>query len=791
MFLRNLFRVLVAGDYVRIMATVIISSGAFQTSVAGAIAGAVVDAQTEKPVIGALATLLPDSVSRRTDISGAYAFDSLDPGTYALEISAAGYQPQTRHDVYLAGAGTKRVDFALVPRIVTLDKMVVRGASFRKAPDMAASTKIMNFDEILREPGALVDIQRAVQNLPSVASGGDNVNEVVVRGGMPGENLLIMDNIEIPNPNHFASQGSGGGVVSLINPLLVKGLTFNAGAPPAQYGGKASSVIDVDLRDGNTTIILGGLDLGMGGLGGHAEGPLWPRASFMFSAHRSYLDFVASFDPTVAIPQFWGMQGKLTQRFGDHKLFINGIYGRNSITIEQAIEEGFDYDEIFSGGVVYVGGANWEAWWGDRFSTTLTVSGVGNTFDRATYDPAAADTGYSNASREEEQTVRLQSAWDIRERDRLLGGLYVRRAAFDIDILESPDTLIKPDGDTVRVGSNAHVDDQGFLYGGYVSYIMHAFERLRLVPGVRIDGFTYNESTTLSPRLGAIYSLTSGVDVTGAFGIQHQQPAYANLVLHEKNANLQPKRVITGVAGLERTIDSRAMKFIMEAFYKRYDNIALDSALVYGDSLDQSTMLVDTGVGHSFGFELFAQKKLTESAFWTVAYAFSRSLYEDMRPGHAGELYPSDYDFRHSLTVTGGYKFELLDKAWYKRLQKKLWFRILSPVMPLADRIEFSAKWRYLGGRPYTEKHYNDAYERWLSSPEINAKRYPAYHRLDFRYERRYGFGLLHLIYYFDIQNIYNRDNIWMYLYSNSAKDTPAPVSQLPFFPVGGIIIGF
>jgi hypothetical protein len=759
-------------------------------SFAGVLSGTVRDAQSKRPVSAARVLLFPDSLSRRTDALGAYRFDSLAPGSYTLDVRAEGYEPQTRAATYLAGEGTKTIDFSLTPRIVTLDKMVVRGTAFRKAPDMAASTKIMNFDEILREPGALVDIQRAVQNLPSVASGGDNVNEVVVRGGMPGENLLIMDNIEIPNPNHFANQGTGGGVVSLINPLLVQGLTFNAGAPPAQYGGKASSVIDVDLREGNTKLILGGLDMGMGGLGGHIEGPLWPDATFMFSAHRSYLDFIASFDPTAAIPRFWGMQGKLTQRLGAHTVYANGLYGRNSITIEQARDEGFDHDEVFSGGITYAGGLNWESWWGERFSTTVTASATGNTFDRATYSRSPADTGYFNASREEEQTVKVQGAWDLRDRDRFLGGAYVRRAAFDIRIREHPDTIVKDNGDTVRYAPAADRDEQGFQGGGYASYIMHAFDRLRLVPGVRADGFTYNNSATISPRLGAIFSLAPGLDLTGAGGIQYQQPAYADLAMNPRNRDLQPKRVLTAVAGIEHTLDARALKLVAEGFYKRYDNLALDSALLYGDRLDRSTMLVDTGIGHSYGLELFAQKKLTDRVFWTAAYAYSRSLLRDLRAGRAGQWYPSEYDFRHSLTLTAGYKLELLDRPWYARLHKRLWFRLLSPIMPIADRIELSAKWRYLGGRPYTKRQFSDRHDRWIAGHSLNSERYPAYHRLDVRYERRYGFGFLHLIYYFDIQNVYDRDNIWMYLYSDSQERTVA-VTQLPFFPVGGIIIGF
>jgi hypothetical protein len=206
----------------------------------------------------------------------------------------------------------------------------------------------------------------------------------------------------------------------------------------------------------------------------------------------------------------------------------------------------------------------------------------------------------------------------------------------------------------------------------------------------------------------------------------------------------------------------------------------------------QSKRLYSSGAGHSFGAEIFAQKKLSKHVFGTIAYSFSRSLYEDPRPGHEGEFYDGDYDFRHGLTLTGGWKLELLEKDWYKRMHGRLWFRLLSPFMPIADRMEFSAKWRYLGGRPYTEHIYDYAHRRWYvnTGGDLNGLRYEPYHRLDLRYERRYGFGFLHMIYYFDFQNVYSRENVWLYMYPNG-RDRPQPIYQFPFFPVGGIIIGF
>jgi len=804
---------------------------------AGAIAGVVHSAQSQKPIAGVMVRTTGPADTTYTDEQGRYLLGPLDPGTYTVVFAKDGFEAQSVSDVYVAGEGEKRLDVELLPQVFQLEKMVVRSSAFRKAADMAASTKVMNFDDILRQPGALVDVQRAVQNLPSVASGGDNVNEVVVRGGMPGENQMVMDNVEIPNPNHFAQQGTGGGVVSLINPLLVRGLTFNAGAPPAQYGGKASSVIDVKLRDGNDKIVLGGIDVGLAGVGGHVEGPLWPSAkrnqtrsspaslmpapgTFMVSGHRSFLDVASSFQSTVAIPEFWGLQAKVSQSIGNSKFYINGIFGRNTITIENAKQDlGVRSDVIESGGIIYVGALNWDASWGEKLGSNVVFSGTGNTFDRRNFDPAEgaapADTVFFNGSREQEQTLKWSLSYDFADNSRLMLGAYGRRCDFDIDIQSAPDTLkaYRYDGArgewlpdsavrdeasrVVVISETSKRHDVGYKYGGFISAIVRLFERLRVVPGVRADGFDYTGYVNVAPRLSAVYSLTPSVDLTAAAGLQFQDPDYTVLVQHPANRDLKAKMAMSGAGGVEYTAERIGAKFIAEGFYKHYRNVAVDSSLAYADTslggrCIDSKRAYAIGRARSFGLELFAQKKLSRYFFATCAYSLSRAQSLDPRPGHEGEWYDGDFDFRHAFTVTGGVKLELMERRWYARMHDKVWFMLLSPIMPVADRMEFSAKWRYLGGRPYTEKKYDYEHQRWYMdrAGALNSSRHDPYHRLDVRWERRYGFGFVHMIYYFDIQNMYNRDNIWQYVYPDG-RDTKQPIYQFPFFPVGGMIIGF
>ncbi len=762
----------------------------FAFAVDAKIRGQVKDVRTHAPIYNVEITISGVSITAQSDSAGIFTFDSTGPGSWNLLFTHDEYEPYTLNDVFVAGEQEKYVEVELLPALQKLDKVVVTANVFRKPADMVSSTKVMNFDEILRAPGALVDVQRVIQDLPSVSSGGDNTNEIVVRGGNPGENLLILDNMEVANPNHFAGQGSGGGVVSLINPLLVKGLTFCAGAPPAQYGGKASSVLDIKLRDGNDKMVLGGIDLGMAGIGAHGEGPLWKGSTFMASGSKSFLDLFANYSKTTAIPQYWGVQTKLVQNAGVHKLWGNFLYGDNSIGIENAHKEaGSDGDNIDAGGQVYAGGINAESRWTSRFFTLLTLSGTGNTFDRYEYtrDPqrGTIDSFFVNKSSEEEQTVKLQATMVFDNSKLLLGGQF-KRCDFDVDMWENIGSV---NGQEFNLSIDAH--NVAYKYGAYISGIIYPVPKLRLIPGVRFDGFTYNNSNNIAPRLGLVYALNQSIDCTAAAAVQFQDPEFTDLLAAPSNKNLEPVRATSGIAGVEYTLKSLGAKFSLEGYYKKYDDLPVNAALLTDDKYDLSNDVVSCGDGYSYGLELFVQKKLLNHFSGSLAYSWSRSFNEDPRPGHQGEWYRSDYDFRNAFTITAGYKTEFLERPWYKNNHNKWWMIALSPIFPLADRVEISTKWRYLGGRPYTEPEWDNLQQRFVYTQDaLNNKQYDDYHKLDLRIERRYGFGLFQVIYYFDLQNIYNRDNVWMYLYSNTHKSKTA-IYQFSFFPAGGVILGF
>ncbi len=323
---------------------------------------------------------------------------------------------------------------------------------------------------------------------------------------------------------------------------------------------------------------------------------------------------------------------------------------------------------------------------------------------------------------------------------------------------------------------------------GFAHVKLNPLARLTLTLGIRSDYFRYTDKTAFDPRIGFSYALSEKTDLNLALGQFSQSPAYIQVMAHPENKDLDYKKtrqIAFGIAHLFR----EEMRGTVEVFFKDYRDVPVSESDLSPNPFDASEgRLVNRGEGYAKGFEFFLQKKLIHQYHFTVSYAYSIAKGKDPR---YGTEFSWDYDYRHNLTLIGGAKYDLREKSWYKKLKKNFFYKITGWMLPFADQVEIGVRWRYLGGRPYTEETYLPRYRRWIVAEDeaLNSLRYPAYHRLDLRIDRRYMFNGWNMVTYFDIMNVYGRDNIWMYWNnSDGSRDT---VYQYQVFPVGGITIEF
>ncbi|NLD99180.1 MAG: TonB-dependent receptor, partial [Fibrobacter sp.] len=620
-------------------------------------------------------------------------------------------------------------------------------------------------------------------------------------------NQFLIDNIDVLNPNHFADEGSGGGVLSLLNPLLVQKLVFNAGAPPANYGGKASSVIDVTLRDGNNEQVLAGIDLGVTGAGAHVEGPMWKKSNFIISANKSYLDLVSKFEPGTAVPKYWGIQGKFKQSLKNSTLSLLSLYGDSYIDIENGKEtQNLTTDYITSGSSNFLGGVNWERKFSNRIHTNLTFSTVKNGFSNLGYNIVSTknDTVFYNRTSLMEYTLKLESEFLLNDFLKIKSGVFGKNTDADILRINKTDTLYiyqnnlktavqDSSGNYFNTVTNKSDKLRTQTAGGFVSSSLYLEPGIKLITGVRAGYLKYTHETTVDPRIGFSYMLNDKITINSSFGIQSQFPDNSDLILQLSANTLKAKKAITGIFGVDYTPSFAGITVNLEAFYKKYNNLYLD--YLYDFDNQQFNFLrgyhkTSFGEGKSYGIEFFSEKKLTKNWSYSLAYSHSRSYWR-YNGEYGSDWFRGDYDYRNVFTATGGYKFELTGKSWYETLKRNNLIKVLYFVLPFADRQEFSIKFRYRGGRPYTPYFYDTLYQRWsYRVDELNSAEMEPYHRLDLRWERRYSYGPVKAIFYFEVQNLYNQKNIWIYLYDDQ-NVKPSKIYQLPIFPSGGFIIGF
>ena len=771
----------------------------------GSLRGQILDRSSQRPIAGVNVVIEGLQIGAATDLNGEFQILAVPVGTHNIRCSCLGYQTFIKSDVFI-GAGDRTVlSISLDPSPIELEEVIVSPSYFEKSRDASASFHSMDWSEIRIDPGSVEDVQRVVQVLPSVVSGSDQLNEIIVRGGMPNENLFLMDHIEIPNPNHFGQQGEGGGPINMLNNEFIREVDFYAGAFPAQYGGKASSVMDIRLRDGNYQRYEGNVNMGMAGAGIFLEGPIIKdKSSFMFSARRSFLDLIIINIGMTAVPQYHNLQSKIDIKLSPrHHLSIDGVYGYDYISIEPD-EEDAGYargaEDVIHTGNQWVFGSTLRSLWCEKGLSYLTLSHVISTWDQDVWNDDGTDR-YFNDSFESETSVKFEASWKLSDHHEISSGMQAKFVQFDIDRWANADTVWiwstnfeNPEDDypidtfrtyDIWVGSG---DVNSYKTGAFLQYTVKPLPRTTFRAGTRWDYFDYAEVQTISPRSSFSYMIAPKTTLNAAYGEHYQTPSYHELTLNPANRDLDSKKTRHAVIGIEHLLrpDTKAT---MEVYYKDYQDVPIRLLSATSDPFDADYgRMVNQGEGRSRGIEFFLQKKFSQNYHATISYSLSHAEGVDPR---TGEYYDWDYDYQHGLTMVGGYRIRFGQKHWYQHLRTRWWYQATAWLLPLADEMEIGIRWRYLGGRPYTESQYYRNLHTWVVEEDQpwNTERFPSYHRLDLRIDRRFFFNRWNLVTYFDIINIYQRDNIWNYSYDEFGNIDN--IYQWRTLPIAGLVIEF
>lgn len=714
----------------------------------GQIRGRVLNALNNEALPSVSVIIQGTTIGVLSDLDGNYVIPKLSPGLYNLEFKYIGFKSKTVFEIQVTNNKPSVVDALLEEDSKNINEVVVKASAFYKTEESPVSLRTIGVSEIKRNPGGNRDISKAIQSLPGVASTVSFRNDIIIRGGAPNENRFYLDGIEIPNINHFATQGATGGPVGLINVDFVREVDFYSGAFPSNRGNSLSSIFDFKFIDGRKDRVGASLTLGSSDLAAVVEGPIGENTTFIASYRRSYLQLLFRALELSFLPEYNDFQFKVKTKIDDkNELTILGIGAIDNFNLNlDANETELQKYQLAVipdfGQQNYTIGANYKRYRANGFSTlVLSRNYLNNITQKYTNNDENQPIILDYNSQEIENKLRLE--------DTQRKGTFKLNYGVNFETSEYRNETynLTPFG-VINYKSKLNF----YRYGAFAQASKGVLnQRLQLSLGMRLDANTFNDHMSnplnqISPRFSASYALTEKISVNFNTGRYYQTPAYTVMGFRDSagtllNTNIEYLSVDQVVLGLEYNTLSN-LRFTAEGFYKVYGGYPL--LLQQGDTIPLANLGADFGVvgdrpvvglstGRAYGLELLAQQKLQKGFYGIVALTLVRSEFKDKR----GTFVASSWDSRYIVSLTGG---KIFKKGW-----------------------ELGSRFRMTGGSPYTPYdleqsslivNYDVNPQGTLDYDQLNTQRLENFYQLDLRLDKKFNFKKVNFNLFLDIQNV-------------------------------------
>lgn len=736
----------------------------------GVIRGKVIDEETHSPVEGAIIELLGTSDKSNTNSMGEFVFEGLEFDSYQIKVTSIGYNPQIKSDLILYASKPLNLIIVLSPQGITTEQIDVEASFFQQSSDVNISSLNLDYEEIRRAPGATEDISRMLQSAPGVAIGNDQRNDIIIRGGSPSENLILIDGIEVPNINHFGTDGSTSGAIGFINNKFILETDLLTGGFPSLYGDKLSGVVDISFREGSKKNFFSDVNLSIAGFGGIFEGPITEKGSYLFSVRRSYLELIKSSIRLTTVPNYWDFNLKANYDLSaTDKIKVIGLLGLDKIDFSGESAQNNPYGNSLDNQNTLATGVNYTKLFSNGYLETVLSAAYTDSFIKQ-IDSRTADPIFIYNSSNNEVILKSNLNYVLSKSITFNGGIGAKFAAINSD------TYLR--GNTNAAGYvydtiNAVAQFDTYKLFSHVNFTAKFFnDKLTVNAGARVDYFDYIRlKTYFSPRAGASLKLTPVTQINFATGIYYQSPEYIWLSSDPRNRNLNSIRSTHFITGVEHyfAVD---LKATIEVYYKEYKDYAvwkdiptyilIDGGTDFGPNIVGEA--VSAGKGIVKGVDITLQKKLSGSGLYGLLnYSYIHSEFSAIEGG----IKPGAFDPGHQITLIAGFQFK---NGWL-----------------------IGGKLKYSGGRPYTpiDEEASLAVNRAVyATNDFNSSRYPYYMRVDLRLDKKFDFSKASLVAYLELQNVFDRENIYEFYWDDFEREL-GTVYQWAFFPVGGISVQF
>lgn len=692
-----------------------------------------------------------------SDSTGYFKISSVKPGTYRVQAFYTGYKPFVSAEFNITNKD-QSVRLTLEESSQNIQEINIVASPFRKTTESPLGLQVIGFKEIEKSAGGNRDISRVVQSFPGVASTAAFRNDLMVRGGGPSENKFFLDGVEIPNINHFSTQGASGGPVGIINPDFIREVNFYTAAFPANRGGALSSVLDFKLRDGNSEKTTFRGVVGASELAASANGPLGDKTTWQVSVRRSYLQFLFNIIGLPFLPTFTDAQFKIKTRFNaKNELTILGLGALDDMKLNTDMKDMSDDNQYILAYLPVIK------------QKTYTLGAVYKHFAGKNVHTLVASQSYLN-----NKNIKYKGNQEDSE-----DNLTLRYQADEIETKFRSENLFRLSNILLNIGANIdyaqyqnrtfqrifsdkpyafnYQTDLNMLKYGIFATAQYESEDQRFTSslGVRLDGTNYssemnNPLDQFSPRISASYQLLPDFYLNAHIGRYYELPPYTALgfkdstgILVNRENKIKYIQSNQISAGIEYRLSSH-FKLTAEGFYKQYKHYPLsiiDSIPLASKGVDYGVLgneaIIPNAEGRAYGAELMARWYNNLGLTFIGSYTFVRSEFKDIRNPKA--YLPSAWDNRHLFTFSGTYS---LPRNW-----------------------DIGAKLRVVGGAPYTpyDLDASSLVDAWDANGKLlydytqfNSKRLSAFTQLDVRVDKTFYFKKIVLGVYLDLQNVLN-----------------------------------
>jgi hypothetical protein len=713
----------------------------------GSINGYIYDSKSQLPLLGANVIIEGTEKGTISDENGFFEITNISPKSYNLSVSYVGYQSKKIFNIIIKSKGNQTLEILLVESSEELEEIILYESPFKKSAETPLSVNTFSRVEIESYPGADNDVTKVVQSMPGLSpSVGGFRNDIIIRGGAPNETVYYLDEIEIPNINHFSTQGSAGGPQGMINISFIDEVTLSTSAFGVEYDNPLSGVLQFNQKNGNPKEISGNFRFGASDSAITIEGPFSKsednKTTFIFSARKSYLQFLFELIGLPIRPDYWDFQWKVNHKIDDYNsINFIGLGAIDDFSVEAP--DDFDFtQQSFLEQVPIIQqnstttGISWIRKFKEKkgqFILALSTNKLKNIFSRYVDNENLNGLYFRNDSHEWETKLRLKTVNYVNDWKISWGGNIQYSDYFNntSDLYNQAEYITK---------------FNFYKYGLFGNISKSFFEnKLDVSIGIRSDEDTFSSGSkltnNLSPRLSTSLSISKDrrLKWNSSLGTYYKIPVYTVLGFKNSlgefaNQDAQYTKSNHFVTGFDYALGN-ASKISVEGFLKKYDQFPIsvvDGVSLANKGADFEVLgnenIITEGKGKTRGLEFLFQQKLTNNFYGIFSYTFFKSEFTDLN----GNYLPSVWNSKHLSSFSGGYK---LKKNW-----------------------EISSRWRFSGKTPYVPYDLDASLANYpnmiLDYSELGNVKLGNFSQVDIRFDKKWNKENISINFFIEILNL-------------------------------------